>query len=125
MEFTGEFKAHLTLDVQTAAGVAEAARWARDEGIGFTHIELDRGTTPSQPVFSCEEHGTLSRVLDTAALYVATGLPLQVAIKRTIDAVAHAPLPLLTVPLLHAVAVSAMAMGGGMGVRFSHVDRPR
>ncbi|MCY9786108.1 nucleotidyl transferase AbiEii/AbiGii toxin family protein [Nocardiopsis sp. EMB25] len=60
MEFPGDFETHLTLDAPTPARVDEAAAWARENGLKFTHIELDRGASASQPMVTYHGHGTLS-----------------------------------------------------------------
>jgi hypothetical protein len=72
MEFAGEFETHLTLEAGTPADVARAERWARDNGLAFTHIELDREATPSQPMVTYHGWGTLSKELENAATW--TGL---------------------------------------------------
>ncbi|MGW5875299.1 nucleotidyl transferase AbiEii/AbiGii toxin family protein [Nocardiopsis terrae] len=60
MEFAGDFETHLTLYARGEAEIASAADWAAEQGLKFTHIELDRGDSPSQPMVTYHGHGTLS-----------------------------------------------------------------
>lgn len=60
MEFAGDFETHLTLRAESASEVASAAAWADGQGLKFTHIRLDRGDTPSQPMVTYHGHGTLT-----------------------------------------------------------------
>ncbi|MFI6575339.1 nucleotidyl transferase AbiEii/AbiGii toxin family protein [Nocardiopsis sp. NPDC050513] len=71
MEFPGDFETHLTLDAHTPERVEEAAAWARDNGLKFTHIELDRGASASQPMVTYHGHGTLSGELAVAERWTA------------------------------------------------------
>ncbi|MEV2274529.1 nucleotidyl transferase AbiEii/AbiGii toxin family protein [Nocardiopsis sp. NPDC049922] len=66
MEFPGDFETHLTLDARTPERVEEAAAWARDNALKFTHIELDRGASASQPMVTYQGHGMLSQELRIA-----------------------------------------------------------
>ncbi|MEV6818903.1 nucleotidyl transferase AbiEii/AbiGii toxin family protein [Nocardiopsis dassonvillei] len=66
MEFCGYFETHLTLDAPDAERVAEAARWAEEYGLKFTHIELDRGESPTQPMVTYHGKGTLDEELAVA-----------------------------------------------------------
>lgn len=60
MEFAGDFETHLTLRAESDAEVASAAVWASGQGLKFTHIRLDRGDAPSQPMVTYHGHGTLT-----------------------------------------------------------------
>ncbi len=71
MEFVGDFETHLTLDAPTPACVAEAARWAGEHGLKFTHIELDRGESPSQPMVTYHGKGTLIEQLAVSERWAA------------------------------------------------------
>ncbi|WP_017626455.1 nucleotidyl transferase AbiEii/AbiGii toxin family protein [Nocardiopsis chromatogenes] len=66
MEFTGDFETHLTLDARTPKQITAASRWARGSGLKFTHIELDRGSSASQPMVTYHGHGTLTGELGIA-----------------------------------------------------------
>ncbi|MFB6818542.1 hypothetical protein ACFCV8_28770 [Streptomyces sp. NPDC056347] len=67
-EFEGEFETHLTVRIDSRAGEGAGAgrefgrleRWARERGLGLTHIVLDRGATPDQPMLTERGRGTLS-----------------------------------------------------------------
>lgn len=66
-EFSGRFEVHLTLEEAGPERAAEAALWAEEHGLKFTHIELDRGSTPSQPMVTYHTgESTLSAELETA-----------------------------------------------------------
>ncbi|MFJ9455483.1 hypothetical protein ACIRST_10425 [Kitasatospora sp. NPDC101447] len=55
----GDFEVHLTV----GPGAADAlAAWADDHGLKFTHILLDRGASPSQPMLTLRAGGTLEEV---------------------------------------------------------------
>lgn len=66
MEFAGDFETHLTLRAESGAEVVSAAAWAAGQGLKFTHIQLDRGDTPSQPMITYHGHGTLTGQRATA-----------------------------------------------------------
>ncbi|WP_431895115.1 HEAT repeat domain-containing protein [Nonomuraea sp. bgisy101] len=63
--FAGVFDIHLTV----AAGddAVRLARWARANGVKFTHIVLARGEAPSQPMLTLAGRGTLSEQRSAAA----------------------------------------------------------
>src|SRR5690606_10672501 len=79
LEFAGDFETHLTLDAATPERVERAALWAAEHGLKFTHIELDAGETPSQPMVTYHGHGTLTGELavarNRADRLAAAGLP--------------------------------------------------
>ncbi|MFJ9774436.1 hypothetical protein ACIRVF_24905 [Kitasatospora sp. NPDC101157] len=55
----GAFEVHLTV----GPGAAEAlAAWADGHGLKFTHILLERGASPSQPMLTLRADGTLAEV---------------------------------------------------------------
>ncbi|MFE2109932.1 hypothetical protein ACFXAF_29275 [Kitasatospora sp. NPDC059463] len=63
-DLRGEFEVHLTV----RPGAAEAlAGWAADHALKFTHILLDRGAAPSQPMLTLRATGPLDEVAGTAA----------------------------------------------------------
>ncbi|MEU4215987.1 nucleotidyl transferase AbiEii/AbiGii toxin family protein [Actinoplanes sp. NPDC026623] len=55
---TGDFETHITV---AASKAEELAVFAAEHGLGFVHIELDRGDTPSQPMLTLHGSGTLDR----------------------------------------------------------------
>ena len=79
MEFAGDFETHLTLDARTPERIEEAARWARANGLKFTHIRLDQGPSASQPMVTYHGHGTLAGELAVAERWAerlsGAGLP--------------------------------------------------
>ncbi|MET8330358.1 hypothetical protein [Streptomyces sp. NPDC005181] len=58
--FRGEFETHLTvrLDTRTVGG-ARLEGWADHHGLKLTHIVLDRGAMPDQPMLTEQGRGTL------------------------------------------------------------------
>ncbi|HEU5471234.1 MAG TPA: hypothetical protein VFV67_11320 [Actinophytocola sp.] len=58
---SGDFEVHLT---GSEWEVAELAAFAARRGVKFSHIELDRGATPSQPMLTVPGAGTLAEVHD-------------------------------------------------------------
>ncbi|MFE1396529.1 nucleotidyl transferase AbiEii/AbiGii toxin family protein [Nocardiopsis dassonvillei] len=84
MEFSGDFETHLTLDATAPGRVAEASEWAREHGLKFTHIELDRGESPSQPMVTYHSDGsTLARELAVAERWTALLAGAGFAVTRT------------------------------------------
>ncbi|MFE3148113.1 MULTISPECIES: hypothetical protein [unclassified Streptomyces] len=67
-EFEGEFETHLTVRLEPRAdgGAGDAreagrlGRWAERRGMKLTHILLDRGATPDQPMLTERGRGSLS-----------------------------------------------------------------
>ncbi|MGW2848838.1 hypothetical protein [Streptomyces sp. NPDC001274] len=67
-EFEGEFETHLTVrpDPLADGGAGSGReldrleRWARERGLGLTHIVLDGGATPDQPMLTERGRGALS-----------------------------------------------------------------
>ncbi|MFF2660455.1 hypothetical protein ACFVUH_24235 [Kitasatospora sp. NPDC058032] len=59
----GEFEVHLTVRPDAAEALTA---WATGHGLKFTHILLDRGATPSQPMLTLRAGGTLEEVAATA-----------------------------------------------------------
>ncbi|MCA6093265.1 hypothetical protein LE181_13975 [Streptomyces sp. SCA3-4] len=57
--FSGDFEAHITVP---AGDAAVAEQYAAACGAGFTHIVLDRGRTPSQPMVTLRSSGSLPQV---------------------------------------------------------------
>lgn len=55
--FSGDFDVHLT---GSEWEVDELAAFAERHGAKFSHIELDRGATPSQPMLTVSGSGTLA-----------------------------------------------------------------
>ncbi|MEW9531237.1 hypothetical protein [Microbispora sp. NPDC049125] len=56
-EFAGPFDVHLTV---AGDDIERLGAWARSNGVKFTHIVLDRGAVPSQPMLTIRGRGTLS-----------------------------------------------------------------
>ncbi|MDQ3789475.1 MAG: hypothetical protein M3422_19805, partial [Actinomycetota bacterium] len=54
--FSGDFEVHLTDSAQEADALAA---FASRRGAKFTHILLNRGDTPSQPMLTVRGSGTL------------------------------------------------------------------
>ncbi|MFF1957732.1 hypothetical protein ACFVWX_12175 [Streptomyces sp. NPDC058220] len=55
----GDFETHLTVRADRADTVASLGDWAAAQGLKLTHIVLDRGRTPSQPMLTLRGTGTL------------------------------------------------------------------
>ncbi|MEW2397093.1 hypothetical protein [Streptomyces sp. NPDC046862] len=59
--FAGDFETHLTIGADPGGGHDEPLRrWARDHGLKYTRIVLDRGQSPDQPMVTCRGSGTLA-----------------------------------------------------------------
>jgi len=58
--FGGRFETHLTIAASGAAQVACLKTWATARGLKCLHIQLSRGTTPSQPMLTWHGFGVLS-----------------------------------------------------------------
>ncbi|PDP85429.1 hypothetical protein CQJ94_21865 [Glycomyces fuscus] len=89
MDFAGDFETHLTLDAPGPGRVAEAEEWARRHGLKFTHIELDRGESPSQPMVTYHSRGTLDGELAVAERWTARLAEAGFAVLRTKIEVPH------------------------------------
>ncbi|WP_229831462.1 nucleotidyl transferase AbiEii/AbiGii toxin family protein [Actinoplanes ianthinogenes] len=61
-EISGDFETHLTVYPGQADGLAA---FAAEHGVTFLHIELDRGTSMSQPMLTLHGSGTLTEQLAT------------------------------------------------------------
>lgn len=84
MEFAGDFETHLTLDAPDPGRIAEAAEWAGEHGLKFTHIELDRGESPSQPMVTYHsDRSTLAEELAVAERWAARLAEAGFAVTRT------------------------------------------
>jgi hypothetical protein len=59
---TGDFEVHLTLTAGTDVPDATTRKLADQHGLTFIHIRLDRGATPSQPMFTGRASGTLTHL---------------------------------------------------------------
>ncbi|EFF93985.1 translation initiation factor IF-2 [Streptomyces sp. e14] len=65
--YEGDFETHLTLEPDGGEGGAERVRaWAARHGLKYTHILLDRGRTPNQPMLTWQGRGTLPAQLAEA-----------------------------------------------------------
>jgi nucleotidyltransferase AbiEii toxin of type IV toxin-antitoxin system len=62
--FSGDFEVHLTGSEWEVAGLAA---FAERHGAKFSHIQLDRGATPSQPMLTVSGSGTLADLHEMAA----------------------------------------------------------
>lgn len=58
--FDGRFETHLTIAASEASQIACLKTWAAARGLKCLHIELSRGTTPSQPMLTWHSSGVLS-----------------------------------------------------------------
>ncbi|MFI9205405.1 hypothetical protein [Streptomyces sp. NPDC053048] len=59
----GDFEAHLTVRADGDPGAVDAlARYAAGRGVKFTHILLERGRTPSQPMLTLRRSGDVDEV---------------------------------------------------------------
>jgi len=65
-EFAGEFETHFTVEVTGAQRIPALAQWATARQMKCTHILLDRGRVPSQPMLTSHGQGTLSNELQKA-----------------------------------------------------------
>lgn len=65
MEVTGELHVHITVDVG-GGDVSVLSAWAEERGLHVTHIVLDRGETPSQPMLTWFVRGAVSARLEDA-----------------------------------------------------------
>ncbi|MGW8529989.1 nucleotidyl transferase AbiEii/AbiGii toxin family protein [Nocardiopsis sp. NPDC055824] len=83
MEFFGHFETHLTLAAPTPEHVSGAARWAEGVGLKFTHIELDRGESPSQPMVTFHGKGTLEEAIALAERWAGRLAEAGFAVVRT------------------------------------------
>ncbi|GHG79432.1 hypothetical protein [Streptomyces griseocarneus] len=63
--FSGDFEAHLTVRADDPAGVAALEAYAAARGVKFTHIVLERGRTPSQPMLTLRGRGGLDGMRGT------------------------------------------------------------
>jgi predicted nucleotidyltransferase component of viral defense system len=66
MNFQGEIETHITLAAKDATLSEELTQWAASHGLKYVHIVLDRGQTPSQPMFTRQSVGTLESELNAA-----------------------------------------------------------
>lgn len=67
-EFRGAFDIHLTVP---ADDVESLGVWARENGVKFTHIVLERGAVRSQPMLTVRGEGALSTQRTAAAALTA------------------------------------------------------
>jgi hypothetical protein len=65
MDFRGEFEIHLT--IATERPVELLRNWAAARHLKFSHILLDAGQTPSQPMVTVESRGTQAEARGIAA----------------------------------------------------------
>ncbi|WP_222718981.1 hypothetical protein [Actinokineospora xionganensis] len=66
-EITGDFEIHLTV---SAGDLQRLAAFAEENGLKLTHILLDRGVSPSQPMLTLGGSGTLERQCGKAERWV-------------------------------------------------------
>jgi hypothetical protein len=62
-----DFETHITIAASTPDAIGPLQVWAADHRLKFTHIQLDRGRTPSQPMVTRHARGTLAGELAMAA----------------------------------------------------------
>lgn len=92
MQFSGDFETHLTLEAPGPEGADRAARWAEGVGLKFTHIELDRGDSPSQPMVTFHGKGSLADALAVAERWAGRLADAGFAVVRTkVEAPRDAP----------------------------------
>jgi hypothetical protein len=66
MEFWGEFETHVTVSIADAAAWEALRAWAKSRHLKLLHIQLERGTTVSQPMLTFRSEGNLSGELEAA-----------------------------------------------------------
>jgi hypothetical protein len=69
MSFAGEFEVHLTVTIDGPAEALALSAWGFQRGFKFTHIVLDRGVFPSQPMLTCHGEGEFESHLESAHRY--------------------------------------------------------
>lgn len=77
LEFAGEFETHFTISTTGPGSVENLIRYGQAYGLKCTHIVLQQGATPSQPMLTRHGHGVLSsqigKARDCAAALNAEG----------------------------------------------------
>ena len=66
-----DFETHLTIAMPPGTDADPVRAWAAGRGLKFTHIQLSRGTTPSQPMVTRFGRGTLAGERANAAAVAA------------------------------------------------------
>jgi len=66
LEFDGEFETHFTIEVDQTKRIPALADWATAHEMKCTHIVLDRGRVPLQPMLTSHGRGMLSNELQKA-----------------------------------------------------------
>lgn len=66
MNFAGEFETHVTIAIEVDSTIESLAAWAERRGYKFTHILLQEGRSPSQPMVTRTGTGTLDSELKVA-----------------------------------------------------------
>jgi len=66
LEFAGEFETHFTISAASPGDVEDLIRYGQMHDLKCTHIVLQRGATPSQPMFTRHGHGVLSSQIGKA-----------------------------------------------------------
>ena len=64
MNFAGAFEIHWTVRLDGLQQLSALQAWAAKRGLKCTHIVLERGQTPSQPMLTDHTHGTLAAIMD-------------------------------------------------------------
>lgn len=62
--FTGEFETHLTVSAGSTEKIDRLAAFAVGRSVKFTHIVLDGGSTPLQPMLTLPGRGTLASQIE-------------------------------------------------------------
>ena len=88
MDFNGEFETHLTVSTEPSTEMLRA--WTESRNIKFSHILLDAGKTPSQPMLTLQSMGTLGEARTIAHALAADLAAAGFAVLRTkIEASPH------------------------------------
>jgi hypothetical protein len=66
MNFQGEIETHITLAAEDVTLSPEFTQWIESHGLKYVQIVLDRGKTPTQPMFTRQSVGTLRSELNRA-----------------------------------------------------------
>jgi len=64
MNFAGAFEIHWTVRLDGLQQLSALQAWAAKRGLKCTHIVLERGQTPSQPMLTDHTHGALPAIIN-------------------------------------------------------------
>jgi len=71
LEFSGELETHLTVHLEEPDQMEALRQWGAEHGLKCTHILLDRGRHPSQPMLTRRARGDLASELASASRLVS------------------------------------------------------